>query len=305
MADTSVKLSGTYDSIEAYNIMVEMQEMSADYEAIRTEAAAAASAATAASAAATNAINTANTAVSNAQTYAGNASDSADDAAGYASNASTSATNAASSATDASNSAAAAATSETNAAASATNAAASEAVVNGALPLSGGTMTGNISYNGSNSEEFSLGLSSATNIDIGWNFANQDGALLALRGNSDNDSGEFELFARNASNSASLVGTPNGNLKWKGWNIPAGYLGDAPNNTAKTFTLPASGTYLIMTAHNSTPGVNSIFMVSLGNGAFKMGGGANITMTTSNRNITVTSSSGAARVYYIILNTVS
>ena len=109
MADTSVKLSGTYDSIEAYNIMVEMQNMSADYEEIRTEAAAAASAATAASTAATNAVNTANTAVSNAQTYAGNANSSASEAAGYAANASTSATNAATSETNASNSASAAA----------------------------------------------------------------------------------------------------------------------------------------------------------------------------------------------------
>lgn len=123
MADTSVKLSGTYDSIEAYNILEEMRNMSSDYEEIRTEAAAAASAATAASAAATNAVNTANEAVSSAQTYAGNANSSASEAAGYASNASTSATNAAASATNASNSASAAATSETNAAASETNAA--------------------------------------------------------------------------------------------------------------------------------------------------------------------------------------
>ena len=123
MADTSVKLSGTYDSIEAYNILEEMRDMSSDYEEIRTEAAAAASAATAASAAATNAVNTANEAVSSAQTYAGNANSSASEAAGYASNASTSATNAAASATNASNSASAAATSETNAAASETNAA--------------------------------------------------------------------------------------------------------------------------------------------------------------------------------------
>jgi len=127
MADTSVKLSGTYDSIEAYNIMVEMQNMSDDYEEIRTEAAAAASAATAASTAATNAVNTANTAVANAQTYAGNANTSAGEAAGYASDASTSATNAASSETNASNSASAAASSESNAATSETNAAASAA----------------------------------------------------------------------------------------------------------------------------------------------------------------------------------
>ena len=84
----------------------------------------------------------------------------------------------------------------------------------GNLPLSGGTMTGAIKYAGANSEEFSLGLSSTTNIDIGWNFANEDGALLALRGNSDGGSGNFELFARNASNSVSLLGKPNGDLKW-------------------------------------------------------------------------------------------
>ena len=141
MADTSVKLSGTYDSIEAYNILEEMRNMSADYEEIRTEAAAAASAATAASTAATNAVNTANTAVANAQTYAGNANTAAGEAAGYASDASTSATNAASSETNASNSASAAAT-------SAANAAASEAVVAGALPLSGGTITGNLNVTG-------------------------------------------------------------------------------------------------------------------------------------------------------------
>ena len=141
MADTSVKLSGTYDSVEAYNIMVEMQNMSADYEEIRTEAAAAASAATAASTAATNAVNTANAAVANAQTYAGNANTSAGEAAGYASDASTAATNAATSETNASNSASAAAT-------SAANAAASEAIVVGALPLSGGTITGNLEVNG-------------------------------------------------------------------------------------------------------------------------------------------------------------
>lgn len=139
MADTTIKLNGTYDSIEAYNILEEMRNMSSDYEEIRTEAAAAASAATAASTAAVNAVNTANTAVANAQTYAGNANTSAGEAARYASDASTSATNAASSETNASNSASAAAT-------SAANAAASEAVVSGALPLSGGTMTGDIEF---------------------------------------------------------------------------------------------------------------------------------------------------------------
>ena len=141
MADTSVKLSGTYDSIEAYNILEEMRNMSSDYEEIRTEAAAAASAATAAVTTAQTAANSASTYAGNAQTYAVNANTSAGEAAGYASDASTSATNAASSETNASNSA-------TAAAASAANAAASEAVVAGALPLTGGTITGDLNVTG-------------------------------------------------------------------------------------------------------------------------------------------------------------
>ena len=140
MADTTIKLSGTYDSIEAYNILEEMRNMSSDYEEIRTKAAEAVSAATAASAAATNAINTANTAANNAKTYAGNANTSAGEAAGYAANASTAATNAASSATNASNSAAAAATSESNAATSETNAAASAAAAALAITPTGSVL---------------------------------------------------------------------------------------------------------------------------------------------------------------------
>lgn len=140
MADTTIKLSGTYDSIEAYRILEEMRDMSEDYEDIKTEAEAAASAATAASTAATNAANAANTAVSNAQTYAGNANASASNAAEYASDASTSATNAASSETNAHNSELAAASSESNASTSETNAAASAAAAALAITPTGSVL---------------------------------------------------------------------------------------------------------------------------------------------------------------------
>lgn len=185
MADTNIKLSGTYDSIEAYNILEEMRNMSSDYEEIRTEAAAAASAATTASAAATNAVNVANTAVSNAQTYAGNANSSASDAANYAANADTSAANAAASETNASNSASAAAT-------SAANAAASEAVVNGALPLSGGTMTGAITLNDGGNPLSTVGGTITGDLEVNGSITNNgntvqtdlltEGTLTPLRG---------------------------------------------------------------------------------------------------------------------------
>ena len=146
MADTSVKLSGTYDSIEAYNILEEIRNMSSDYEEIRTEAAAAASAATAAVATAQTAVTNATTASNNAQTYAGNANDSATAAAGSASTASTAAGNALNSETAAAGSASAASASETNAAASETAAAASAAEAAATLsskaPLNSPAFTG-------------------------------------------------------------------------------------------------------------------------------------------------------------------
>lgn len=80
------------------------------------------------------------------------------------------------------------------------------------------------------------------------------------------------------------------------------YIGDAPNNTPTDFDLPAQGTYIIVTGHNSTAGVNSIWIVRTGgNTAFNMGGGSNITMTCAGTKITVTSNSGLANVWGILL----
>lgn len=135
MADTSIKLSGTYDSIEAYRILEEMRGMSEDYEDIKEEAEAASSAATAAVATANAAVTNATTAATNASTYADNANTSATAAAGSASTAATAADNALDSETAAASSASAASTSETNAAASETAAAASEAAAAAALAV--------------------------------------------------------------------------------------------------------------------------------------------------------------------------
>ena len=310
MADTSVKLSGTYDSIEAYSILEEMQEMSADYEAIRTEAAAAASAATAASAAATNAINTANAAVSNAQTYAGNASDSADDAAGYAVNASTSATNAASSATDASNSAAAASTSETNAAASATAAAASEAVVNGALPLSGGTMTG--------------ALNTANNI---WNNLGDDAAFgdhnvagkmcvktqtstatgIVFFNNSDTNVGQMEV--NNAFNFNKAIKQNGIDLTpQKSSNQGTASDVNVPNNTTKnlmSFTL-TKGTWFVQAIAGFTGNSNgyrrlgiSTNTSSMNADRFKVVDGPSTGSTTTHLSLTTVIAVSSTTTYYI------
>jgi microcystin-dependent protein len=116
MADTSVKLSGTYDSIEAYNILEQMRDLSDDFEDWKDDAeAAATNAQTYAGNANTSALNAA-ASEGNASTYAGNASASATLAENYSTTAGTAATNAGNSATAAYNSEVAAAASAASAA---------------------------------------------------------------------------------------------------------------------------------------------------------------------------------------------
>ena len=107
--------------------------------------------------------------------------------------------------------------------------------VSAVFTSNGGTMTGKIIYNGINSEEFSLGLSSTTNVDFGWTYGNQDGAIIGLRSNSDTNSGEFELSARNKSLSKSLIGNPDGTLKWAGKNVLTDNVENVSITTAISF----------------------------------------------------------------------
>lgn len=211
MADT-IKLSGTYDSIEAYNILTEMQSLETTIEGYKDDAEAAASTASGAVTTAQGYANDASTYAGNASTYATNASNSSDTAAGYAANAYTSETNAAASATAAYNS-------EVAAALSASSAAASEAVVNGALPLSGGTMTGMINMD-----------SQAINFGAAWNDTARIYKItdvLRLAGGTSTSDGSYidigtpaasehgiVLDAKDNSNETKLIAKPNGTLTW-------------------------------------------------------------------------------------------
>lgn len=170
------------------------------------------------------------------------------------------------------------------------------------LPLAGGTMTGSIGYTDGN-KAFDIGFSDANkdNIDIGWNYADGTGAGIGLRSVDHTDAGAFDIYAKNGNTVSTLNGTPGGVLTWGSNQILTIIaLGNAPNNTTKSFTLPASGTYLLLTGHNSSPGMCGIWMIRTGgNSAFKLAGGGDVTVTCSGTTITVKPTAGAANVWAV------
>ena len=78
-------------------------------------------------------------------------------------------------------------------------------------------------------------------------------------------------------------------------------LGSASADGA-AFTLPSNGTYLLITGHNSTAGLNGIHIVrTSGNTAFKVAGAANITVTVSGTRLLVKTGGGTVNVYAVKL----
>jgi len=95
------------------------------------------------------------------------------------------------------------------------------------LPLTGGTLTGDLFFTGYNNRMFGIKRTSASsgqdvanNIDVGWDWANRDGAGAYFRSvEAGTLAGDFGLFARNATRQCELVGKPDGTLTWGGANI--------------------------------------------------------------------------------------
>ena len=88
--------------------------------------------------------------------------------------------------------------------------------------------------------------------------------------------------------------TPRVNQTFMQWWETLGFAGAG----GTTFRLPYTGTWLLVTGHNSTAGANSIWILRTGgNTAFKMCGGQYITVTVSGTSVTVKSSNGTVGVY--------
>lgn len=95
---------------------------------------------------------------------------------------------------------------------------------NNKLSLSGGTMTGNISYD---MVEGRIAVASTQNEEGRLRFLGgsgiSNGAQLLLSGKSNSaTAGQFQLGATDGTNSASLIGKPDGTLTWGGKTVIVG-----------------------------------------------------------------------------------
>lgn len=99
------------------------------------------------------------------------------------------------------------------------------------LPLSGGTMTGNVAFNVSNARILKSNDSGSNEFCGGstWN----KGAGLTLYGkDSSTNGGFFNLFAHDGTNQKNLQGKPDGTLTWNGSNVLTAAGGELNTNAA-------------------------------------------------------------------------
>ena len=124
-----------------------------------------------------------------------------------------------------------------------------------ALPKSGGTVSGKLTF--SVADAIYRNVDNAT-ITIGGGSAWNTGACFYLFGKSYNNGsdapGMFKITANNGTNSANLIGTPAGALNWVGKDITLGYPNYAAGTkvTASTYTAAADGWVTVRKQLNST-----------------------------------------------------
>lgn len=85
-------------------------------------------------------------------------------------------------------------------------------------------------------------------MDVGWNFANRDGAVLGLRSSSHpTQAGHFQLNASNDTDSAVLIGKPDGSLTWNGKSLINNGVFNKMffSQTSGNYVAPYTGVYRI------------------------------------------------------------
>lgn len=91
-------------------------------------------------------------------------------------------------------------------------------ILNGFVKKSGDTMSGTLSWIGTNDKAFSVKKTlTDTNVDIGWDWDNGDGAGMAFRNSDATAPGQFVLYARKDTTAEyALKGSTDGSLTWRG-----------------------------------------------------------------------------------------
>lgn len=184
------------------------------------------------------------------------------------------------------------------------------------LPLSGGTMTGNLRISGDKLINIGSDLHNAGRG--GWIAASgsglriaaeqfgisQSGAILDLNGRSYASSpGTFTLKANSSAGSKDLIGTPNGALTWNGWSVMeqayAVQLDGSGAGSTYTFHMQTNLAVIFAMRGNNA----SIYMVDTWSNPIRisLNGTDPITVTkVSNNNITITNVNGSAVVLKIL-----
>jgi hypothetical protein len=117
---------------------------------------------------------------------------------------------------------------------------------------------------------------SGNNMDIGWNWANRDGAGFGLRSTDDISStaGSFSIYARDGTNTATLNGSPNGLLTWVGKEI------ERVNSSGSNYIRYESGLQIVFDRINMS-GASSYVLTYTYPVAFKSG--SSVCIATGNR----------------------
>lgn len=142
------------------------------------------------------------------------------------------------------------------------------------LPLSGGTVTGNVYFGSSISQTTDSAI-----WDITGGTTYNKGAYLSLSGKDSSRGGRFDLVAHNGTNYKNLVGTASGALTWGGTNIVRSVNGASANTNGEvTISVPSPKAYVTETYRSG-----STWYRKWSDGFIEQGG-----TCTANTSVTVT-----------------
>lgn len=188
------------------------------------------------------------------------------------------------------------------------------------LPLTGGTITGELIVQGSSDSIYAVHGVACADYEDSYFKKRMNAAAFLVGGHTTDDKFRGGLAMNSTNNRIYFrAHKTSGNARGDIFQFPAPsntstssdvtyfipimQYGYAAANTSTNITLNRTGTWLMITGHNSTAGSNELYIVRTGANIFKVSGGTSSTMTSisiSNATITL-KSSNAINIYFIFL----